>query len=98
MVWDHKKIEIFSLLLLTSFLVIASTITVSNITTASGPHTEYIIMGIYIIAQNANKLQIISINSVIETISLSLYSSAVPFKITKCDGDFYIVKNSQINI
>jgi hypothetical protein len=32
-----KRIEILSLLLLTSFLVMASTITVSDLSTASGP-------------------------------------------------------------
>jgi hypothetical protein len=43
-----KRIEILSLLLLTSFLVMASTITVSNLSTASGPHMGYIIMEKYI--------------------------------------------------
>jgi len=46
---------------------------------------------IYVIAQSANQLQIISNNTVVRTISLPSYSPAVPFKITGCDGDFYIV-------
>jgi len=87
-----KRIEILSLLLLTSFLVMASTITVSNLSTASGPSYGIYNNGeIYIIAQNANQLQIISNNTVVKTISLPSYSPAVPFKITECNGDFYIV-------
>lgn len=88
-----RRIKVFSVFLLfTSFLVVASTITVSNISTSSGPsYGMYFNQYIYVIAQSANQLQIISNNTVVKTISLPSYSPAVPFKITGCDGDFYIV-------
>lgn len=87
-----KLVKTLLLLFLTSSVIIASSITVSSISTSSGPSYGVYYNGeIYIVAQNANQLQVISNNSVIKTITLPSYPPAVPFKVTECNGDFYIV-------
>ncbi|QGR19709.1 YncE family protein [Stygiolobus azoricus] len=80
--------------------LVKTLITVSSISTSSGPSYGVYYNGkIYIVAQSANQLQVISNNSVIKTITLPSYPPAVPFKVTECNGDFYIVyqKGPEIN-
>ncbi|BCU68928.1 YncE family protein [Stygiolobus caldivivus] len=79
------------LLLITSILVSASTITVNTISTASGPsYGVYADGKIIIVAQGAFELQCIENNTIVNTIPLP-HDPADPFKVAYDQGYLFVI-------